>query len=183
MLAAAVLYLLIAVLLAFMLASLIALTDEVQGTRQEAALRGEQRDVLAADVEQLRAQLLALGQTPKAGPPAETVVGERGPAGPRGMDGRDGLPGPAGLSGQTGPAGPAGPMPSPVAGPPGRDGTDGVPGAPGQPGAPGEPGPKGDKGDPGSPGPAGSPAPSEFTCTPREGDPRTFDCQPASPSP
>jgi hypothetical protein len=183
MLAAAVLYLLIAVLLAFMLATLITLTDEVQGTRQEAALRGEQRDVLAADVEQLRAQLLALGQTPKAGPPAETVVGERGPAGPRGprgMDGRDGLPGQAGLSGRVGPAGPAGPMPSPIPGPPGPagpPGQDGADGAPGQQGAPGEPGPAG------SPGPQGSPAPSEFTCTPREGDPRTFDCQPASPSP
>jgi hypothetical protein len=172
--AAAVIYLTVTVLLAMALAALVDLTREVQAARQEAAVRAEQRDRFAADVEALREQLLALGQTPRVDPPQ----------GERGLRGERGLPGEAGSVGPAGPAGPVGPQPSPIPGPPGPagpSGADGQDGAPGAPGAPGPPGPQGEPGPQGSQGPAGSPAPSRFTCTPREGDPRTFDCEPASP--
>jgi hypothetical protein len=171
MVIALLLYLLVAALLALVLTTLINLNDELRRTREAAILRGEQRDALARDVEQLREQVISLGQTPQAGPPGESIVGPQGPRGPRG---------------------PAGPVPSPIPGPPGSagpagtDGRDGQPGGTGPAGPQGEPGPSGPpghEGSPGSPGPQGSPAPSHFTCTPREGDPRTFDCEPASPSP
>jgi hypothetical protein len=167
----ALLYLVVTFLLGLVLATLVDLNDELRKTREAAILRAEQRDALAQDVEQLREQVISLGQTPQAGPPGESIVGPRGPRGPQGQPGV---------------------MPSPIPGPPGRDGADGrdgqqgAPGAPGPQGPQGEPGPSGPPGpdgSPGSPGPAGSPAPSHFTCTPREGDPRTFDCEPASPSP
>jgi hypothetical protein len=183
---AAVIYLTVAVLLALLLVTLIGLTREVQGTRQEAALRGEQRNALAADVEQLRAQVLRLGEQPVADDPSrlELIPGPAGDRGPRGLPGMDGqaVIGPKGPQGPAGPAGPTGPMPSPIPGPqgaPGRDGRDGKDGAPGAAGPAGERGPGGPQG---SPGPAGSSAPTRFTCTPREDDPRTFDCEP-SPSP
>lgn len=152
--------------------TLIDLTAELRAARQAEALRAEQRDLLAADVQQLRAQLLALGQVPAAGPPGESIIGPQGARGPRGDRGDTGM---------AGPAGPAGPVGAPGA--PGREGTDGRPGSAGQPGPAGPPGPAGSPGPQGSPGPAGSPAPSQFTCRPSSGQPGTFDCQPASPSP
>jgi hypothetical protein len=174
---AAVVYLTVAVLLALLLVTLLELTREVQGTRQEAALRGEQRNALADDVEQLRAQLIALGQVPKAGPPGESIVGPAGERGPRGLPGMDGQT----VVGPRGPAGPQGPMPSPIPGPqgaPGRDGRDGKDGRDGAAGPRGEQGPVGPQG---SPGPDGSPAPSRYTCTPTE-DPAVVECEP-SPAP
>jgi hypothetical protein len=173
LLLAAVLYLTVAALLALVLSALVDLTREVQAARQEAAVRAEQRDRFAADVEALREQLLALGQTPRVDPPP-------GMPGPRGERGVPGARGERGIPGRS-IVGPPGPTGSP--GPPGRDSV--VPGPRGEPGPAGPAGEKGDRGEPGpqgSPGPAGSPAPSRFTCTPREGDPRTFDCEP-SPAP
>lgn len=116
----ALVYLTLAGLIALVVVSLIELTREVQATRQEAAMRGEQRDDLARAVEALRGQLLSLGETPKIGPPAEPIPGPVGDRGERGVPGRDGRS-------VVGPAGPAppGPMPSPIPGPPGRDGRDG----------------------------------------------------------
>lgn len=162
------LYLVVATLLALVLTTLIQLTREVEGTRNEAALRGQQRDALAADVQQLREQLLALGQVPQAGPPGESIVGPAGERGPRG---------------DRGPAGPAGLTPAAIPGPPGAPGADGRDGRDGAnstvPGPRGERGETGPRGEPGPSGPPGSPAPTEFTCTPRQGDPKTFDCEPA----
>jgi cell division protein FtsB len=156
----------VAVLLGVLLAAVINLRADFQEQKDTADARATQRDRLAQDVDALRDQLLALGQTPKVGP-APTPA-ERGERGERGLAGRDG---------QTivGPPGPPGRMPSPIPGPPGRDGRDGADST--------APGPKGDKGDKGDPGSPASPAPSHFTCTPREGDPRTFDCEAAEPSP
>jgi hypothetical protein len=180
---AAVIYLTVAALLALLLVTLIELTREVQGTRQEAALRGEQRNALAADVEQLRAQVLRLGEQPVADDPSrlEPIPGPEGPEGPEGPRGLAGLPG---RDGARAPQGPPGPMPSPIPGPAGRDGRDGKDGRDGAPGPAGPAGERGPAGPQGSPGPAGSPAPTRFTCTPREDDPRTFDCEPSpAPSP
>jgi hypothetical protein len=182
---AAVIYLTVAVLLALLLVTLIDLTREVQGARQESALRGQQRDALAADVEQLRAQVLRLGEQPVADDPdrLELIPGPAGERGPRGLPGMDGRT----IVGPQGPPGPPGPMPSPISGPqgaPGKDGRDGKDGADGAQGPQGPSGERGPAGAQGSPGPAGSPAPTRFTCTPREGDPRTFDCEPSpTPSP
>jgi hypothetical protein len=171
---ASVLYVIVAALLALTVVTLIDLTREVEGTRQEAALRGEQRNALAADVDLLRQQLLAMGLRPAVD----------GPPRPAGTDGRDGTNGRDGRDGRdlTG---------TPPAGPPGQDGRDGrdgadstVPGPPGPPGPAGAdstvPGPQGERGEPGphgEPGPQGEPgqAPAEFRFTDTAG--RTFTCR------
>lgn len=164
----ALLYLGLAALVALVLTAVLQLTQQIQDARAEADLRGKQRDALAVDVENLRGQLLALGEVPEAGPPGESVVG---PAGERGPRGEPGVRGPAGV------------MPSPVPGPTGPPGSDGGDGRDGRDGAPGPAGSPGPQGEPGPSGPPGSPAPTSYTCEPRQGDPKTFDCEPASPSP
>lgn len=193
----AAVYLAAAILLGFILATLIELTAEVRGTREEADIRGQQRAELAADVNTLRAQILALGEVPDTGPPV-MIEGEPGPRGESGPPGPAGLPGAAGQDGQAfiGPPGPAGAAglagllgatgPAGPAGPPGADGqpgpagADGAPGAPGAdgepggpPGADGQDGAPGPDGPPGPPGPAG-PGPESFTFT---DGPRTFTCR------
>jgi hypothetical protein len=160
--AALVIYLTVTVLLAMALAALVDLTREVQAARQEAAVRAEQRDRFAADVEALREQLLALGQTPRVDPPP----GERGLRGERGVPGARGERGIPGRS----IVGPPGPTGSP--GPPGRDSV--VPGPRGETGPKGDPGedstvpgPQGERGEPGE-------APRSFTFEDRTG--RRYVC-------
>jgi hypothetical protein len=169
---AVALYVIVAGLLALVVVALLNLTREVEGTRQEAAVRGQQRDDLAADVEALRQQLLELGQAPVVEPPADPVVveGERGERGPAG-ESVIGPPGSRGEPGQSivGPPGPAG-RDSTIPGPPGRDST-----VPGPRGERGEPGPAGEPGEdsttPGPPGPQGErgPAVKSFTFEDRTG--------------
>jgi hypothetical protein len=192
------LYLLVAGLLALVVATLIDLTGEVQGTRQEAVERGQQRDDLAADVEALRQQLLELGQAPVVEPPTDPVVveGERGERGPAG-ESIVGPPGPRGEPGQSipGPQGPAG-RDSTVPGPPGADSTVAGPrgerGEPGAAGEPGEdsttPGPQGERGEQGPPPESFRFTDStgrEFECRDPDGD-GSFDCEqtggPGAPS-
>lgn len=149
-------------------------------------------------IEALAEQVRSLGGTPVVTAPPRPVDGadgndgqdgESGPpgtAGTSGVDGQNGAPGPAG------PRGPAGVQPSPIPGPTGpagptgaagQDGADGAPGAQGETGPAGPQGEPGPQGPQGEQGPSGSPAPSQVTCTPRQGDPRTFDCTAASPEP
>lgn len=165
------------------------LRERVNSADRAAAVRAAERDLLAADVTQLRQQLLALGQVPAAGPPSVTV-GTPGEAGRPGSDGMDGAPGvqglagPAGAPGPVGPVGPLGPIgPVGPTGPQGTTGQDGVDGAPGGPagatgaagpaGLTGPAGPVGADGQDGAPGPAGpegpqgpaGPAPTTVFCT------------------
>jgi hypothetical protein len=170
------LYLLVAALLALVLLVLVDLTREVQGTRQEAAERGRERNELAADVEELRAQLLELGQAPRVGPPAEPVRGPQGEPGERGPVGQTvfGPAGPPGAPGASGPAGAPG-----AAGPAGPAGEDGEDGAPGPTGPQGEPGPAGSQGPPGPPPESFSfedEAGREFTCRDEDRD-GNFECE------
>lgn len=175
-------YLLVVVLLALVLSTLLRLTAEVAGTRDEVQVRAEQRDSLAEDVRTLRQQLLELGQSPAVD---EVAVTERlvDMPGPRGEDGRPGAPGAAGAPGSPGLAGPPGP-PGPEGGtgkggPPGEPGPAGARGEPGPAGPPGATGPAGPAGEPGPRGPEGpeggpGPAPAGFTFTDQAG--RTHTC-------
>lgn len=203
---ACLVYLTVAALLALVFTAVLRLTNEVRATRLEADVRGQQRNALAADVDQLREQLLSLGQTPDVRSP---VPGERGPAGPTGPAGMDGDPGPAGVSvagvpgasgptGSSGPAGPAGLVgPAGSTGPSGPPGEPGPAGEPGPPGPAGEPGPAGADGQDGTTGPAGPAGPAgprgadgrsvesftftdgagrEYLCTDSDGD-GAFTCE------
>jgi hypothetical protein len=110
----------------------------------DAAMAGS--SALADDVDVLREQIEATGQTPAAPPADETledvendtgvvlVPGPRGEPGRDGVDGAAGPPGPPGKDGASieGPKGDTGP-----AGADGTDGTDGTNGVDGADGAPG----------------------------------------------
>lgn len=135
------LYLIVLGLLVVGLVKFFDLSSDVDETRQ-------QRDELAVAVQELRKQVLRLGEVPAVGP-VEPPAPVRGPAGERGVPGVSGVPGEPGERGDVGPVGPAGP--------PGQDGRDGLPGAPGAAGPAGEPGPAGQAGPAGSAGPEGSP--------------------------
>lgn len=131
----------IAIAIAFLLTAVWSLRSTALDSR-------EQRDLLASDVETLRAQLSDLGAEPAVGPPA--VVGERGPAGDRGERGRTGPQGPPGADGADGEPGADG-----------QDGTDGQDGASiigpiGPIGPQGPVGPQGPAGPTGATGPAGA---------------------------
>lgn len=187
---AVLVYLTIAALLALVFSALVRLTSEVSGTRQEAADRGRERNALSIDVEELRAQLLRLGETPKVGPPPEPAEApERGPAGAAGLSivgppgpagvGLIGPPGPSGPGGVGGPAGAPGVGTAGAPGSPGRDGADGAPGEPGPAGPQGEPGPQGATGEAGQTGPQGPQGPpgqgvQSFTFTDNAG--RSYRC-------
>lgn len=182
---------LIVVGLGVLLASLINLTGSVREQEQAEKPRAEMRAALAADVEALRSQLLALGQVPDAGPPAAVQPGPPGREGRAGPPGRPGDPGadgaafvgPPGAPGAPGGAGSPGASgttgqsgaDSTVPGPSGADGRDGadstVPGPSGRDGADSTvPGPQGERGEPGADGRP----PESFTFTDRTG--KTFRC-------
>lgn len=126
-----------ALLIGLAVSSFLDLRSDFEQANDEAASRAD-------DVEALRSQLIALGETPDVETPARGETGEQGERGPQGIAGRDGAAGPAGPVGATGPAGEQGPAgPEGPAGPAGADGAAGVPGEPGPPGPAGPQGPAG----------------------------------------
>lgn len=153
------------VLLGMFGARLFAIDAEVRAAEDESA-------ALAVAVDDLRAQIRALGATPVVPGPEQVV--EQGPPGERGEAGRSGARGEAGARGEPGPAG-----------------KDGTPGAVGPPGPQGEPGPQGPAGAQGEPGPSGPPGPAPksfsfegqgnrvYVCSDPEGDSH-YTCTEAS---
>lgn len=118
-------------------ANLAASRDALAAQERAASVRAAQRNALAQDVQELRAQVLRCKDlpadapgcgTPVAPPPSVTVRSITGPPGPAGAGG---LPGVAGVPGTVGGRGPVG-----------------------APGVPGTPGPAGGRGDAGQAGAA-----------------------------
>jgi len=121
----------------------------IQRLAHEADLRGNAVSTLATDVRELRSQLQAAGETPKAPDPSKAVKDL-----PARAEVPVPIPGPPGAKGDKGTPGKVGPS-----GSPGADGSDGV-GATGPPGADGAVGPEGPQGEPGPAGPQGEPGPA-----------------------
>lgn len=159
----------IAVLAVFVVILAFVYRNDALNTHNELEKAEVDRAVIAETVDDLREQVMALGEEPVA-PPAEDIIevpdvqvvpipGPRGPAGPpgpqgvQGVQGIDGKDGAAGIQGNTGPEGPAG-----------ETGAPGPAGAPGETvvGPQGEPGPVGPAGPAGPVGPVG-PALASFT--------------------
>lgn len=152
---------------------------------------------LSADVDTLRGQLLAAGETPAVPDPGQPDQpaggrGESGANGSNGRDGRDGLngppgdPGPAGLPGANGADGTNGG--NGTSGVDGLNGFDGAQGPTGATGTQGVPGPQGDVGPQGPQGFEGPPGQGPgsfrftfggvtFVCTDPEAD-RSYECNP-----
>lgn len=131
-----------AVMVGGLLATVVALREQVASLSSEADDAAATRTTLLGDVASLQAQLLSVGEVPDTNTPlivqsSTASSGRDGDAGASGVDGEPGADGVDGLNGS--------------------DGRDGVDGQPGPPGERGEVGPVGPAGEPGPRGADGSP--------------------------